>query len=313
MHNARLAIDLLCLYFRKSRFLAGVEHLLRLRIPDGTFWTWEVYSLGATLRRVFGLGWVKALHVGSDHGISLATEPAEADLRLQTGLHVTWSSWRAKMVFPDGRLVLRAQHPWVLFRKIRGYSLSGKAKGTLVFVPHSVPGLEYEEFSLEEFLKTLDLLPKKLRPFTLCLQFHDATLEASLKIAKTGYRFVTLGNSLSPSYADRFYSLIQNFEYATSPSIGSQLFYCHEMGVKYFLFNPDKKFERKLKPTDGVPSPNPEIVQRIEAAFDYGTLGTHLTARDSIVNDALGLDLDKPQNFGYGPLLESIKGKEIRK
>lgn len=309
----RLAIDVFTFFVRKSRLLAGIENLARLRIPDRTYWTWEVYSLGATLRKVLGLGWSRALNVGSDHGISLATEPGEADLRLQTGLHVTWSSWRANMVFPDGRLVLRAQHPWVLFRKIRGYSLSGRAKGTIIFIPHSVPGFEYEEFSLEKFLETLDLLPSKLRPFTVCLQFHDATLQASLKIAKTGYRFVTVGNSLSPSYADRFYSLVRKFEYATSPSIGSQLFYCHEMGVKYFLFNPDKKFERKFKPTDGVPSPNPEIVQRIEAAFDYGNLTTHRTARDSIVNDALGLDLEKSQNFGYGPLLESIKGREIRK
>lgn len=310
LRKARLAIDLFTLFVRKSRLLAGIEHLIRFRVPDKTFWTWEVYSLGATLRRVLGLGWREKLSLGSDHGVSLSVEPGEADLRLQTDLHVTWSSWRAKMVFPDGRLVLRAQHPWVPYRKLKGYSLSGSVKGTIVFVPHSVPGLEQENFSLEEFLKTLDLLPTKLRPFTLCLQFHDATLEASLKIAKTGYRFVTVGNSLSPSYADQFYSLIQNFEYATSPSIGSQLFYCHELGVKYFLFDPEKKFQRRLRPTAGVPLPNFDIKQEIEDAFSFIHMEQSSWAKDSVVAAGLSLDLDAEDLYGYRPLLELLKTKE---
>jgi hypothetical protein len=309
LNQTRLVGDLLHLFVRKSRVLAALEHLVRLRTPDREFWTWEVYGLGSTLRRVLEIGWGPRLIAGSDHGISLGTEPSHADQLLKTNFHITWSSWRAEMKFSDDRRVIRAQHPWVPYRNIMGYNLSSQAKGTIAFVPHSVPGLEYEEFNLDAYLETLRCLPQNHQPLTLCLQFHDASVEAVLKISKAGFRAVTAGNSLSPSYADRFYSLIRKFEYATSPSIGSQLFYCHELGVKYFLFDPDKKFQRKLQPTNGVPLPNLELVQRIESAFDFESMGSRLQERDSIVNDGLGLDLDDSQNFGYGPLLKLITRK----
>jgi hypothetical protein len=305
----RLVCDLLSLFVRKSRILAALEHLVKLRAPDKKFWIWEVYGLGATLRQVLDIGWGPHLRAGSDHGIGLATEPSHADQMMKTDIHITWSSWRAKMKFPDGRLVLRTQHPWVPYRKLKGYHLSPHAQGTIVFVPHSVPGLDYEEFDLDAYLETLKTLPENFHPLTLCLQFHDASVEAACKVARAGFRAVSAGNSLSPSYADRFYSLIRTHEYATSPSIGSQLFYCHELGVKYFLFDPDKKFQRKLKPTDGLPLPNLELVQRIEAAFDFESVGNQLQEKNSIVIDGLGLDLDASQNFGYGPLLKSIKRK----
>jgi hypothetical protein len=304
-----LVVDLTNLFIRKSRVLAAFEHLLRVRTPDKEFWTWEVYALGAALRRVLNLRWNTRLRAGSDHGINLGTEPGDSDKKLNTDIHVTWSLWRAKMEFPDARLVLRAQHPWVPYRKSKGYKLLPQARGTIVFVPHTVPGLDYEEFNIEDFLATLKSLPEKFQPLTLCLQFHDASIEAVVKIAKAGYRSVTAGNSLSLAYADRFYSLIREHEYATSPSIGSQLFYCHELGLKYFLFDPGKKFQRKLKPTNGVPSPNLELVKRIEGAFDFASMGSRLRERNTIVEDGLGLDLDASQNFGYGPLLKSIKGK----
>lgn len=300
-------MDLVTLFVRKSRLLAGIEHLIRFRVPDKTFWNWEVYGLGSTLRKVLGIDWSRQLNAGSDHGVNLGTEPGEADIKLQTDLYLTWSSWRSQMTFPDNRMVVRVQHPWVPYRKIRRYHLSPKAKGTIVFVPHSVPGLRYEEFNLDLFLDNLDLLPAKLRPLTLCLQFHDASVESALKITKAGHRCVTVGNSLSPSYADRFYALIRNFEFATSPSIGSQLFYCHELGNKYFLFNPDNKFERKLKPTPGVPLPNLTIVKEIEEAFTFNNLGQNSMAKDSVVSAGLGLDLGAECLYGYEPLLEALK------
>lgn len=307
--DARLAIDLMVLLIRKSRILAGIEHLLRLRTPDKTFWTWEVYALGATLRHVLGIGWSPKLAVGADHGIGFGTEPSEVELGLKTGLYLTWSSWRSQLAFPDNRKVVRVQHPWVPYRKMKRYFLSHEAQGTIVFVPHSVPGLSYEDFNLDSFLENLDLLPSKLRPFTLCLQFHDASLESALKIAKAGHRFVTVGNSLSPSYADRFYALIRNFEYATSPSIGSQLFYCHELGNKYFLFDPDKRFQRKLKPTAGIPLPNLSVFKEIEVAFAFSNLDKGSRAKDLLVAAGLGLDLKTRDLYGYKPLLELLKTK----
>ena len=309
LNKMRLVCDLLSLFVRKSRILAALERIVKLRSPDKKFWTWEVYALGATLRQVLNIGWGPKLNAGSDHGISLGTEPSRADLLLETDLHITWSSWRSTMNFPDGRMVSRTQHPWVPYRKLKGYHLSSQARGTIVFVPHSVPGLDYEEFDLDAYLETLKALPKPFQPLTLCLQFHDASVGAVIKIAKAGFRAVTAGNSLSLSYADRFYSLIRTHEYATSPSIGSQLFYCHELGLKYFLFDPGKKFQRKLKPTNGVPSPNLGLVQKIEEAFDLANMGSRLRERDTLVSAGLGLDLDASQNFGYGPLLKSIKGK----
>ena len=43
-----------------------------------------------------------------------------------------------------------------------------------------------------------------------------------------------LGNSLSPHFVDRFYSLLANFSHAVGASTGSQSYFCHEYGVHYF-------------------------------------------------------------------------------
>jgi len=309
LNHLRVVGDLLQLFVRKSRVIAGLEHVLRLRKPERTFWTWEVYSLGATLRRTLGLGWGSEIKTGSDHGISLATAPSQAEENMRPAPYVTWSSWRASLKFSDERPVYRVQHPWIPYRRLKGFTKSPKARGTLVFVPHSVPNLSYEGFELEGFIEMVNQLPKEFRPFTFCLQFHDANLSTALKIARFNVRVVTLGNSLSPSFANRFYSLISKYEFATSPSIGSQLFYSHELGVRYFLLDPEKQFQRRLQPTQGIALPNKEIVNRIEEAFDFGNLETHSREKDAIVYDALGLGLDAAQNFGYTPILKSINRK----
>ncbi len=312
MNLRRMVFDLTRLFFRKSRVLTAIQHIARLRKPAKRFWTWEVYSLGAALRRVFNLGWRQPLCFGSDHGVSLATAPSDIEEGMGPAPYVTWSSWRASLKFSDSRLVYRVQHPWVPFRKLKGYSMSPKAHGTLVFVPHSVPGLNYEQFDLESFIAMVNRLPDVFHPLTFCLQFHDANVRSAILIAKSGAKVVTLGNSLSLSFVDRFYSLVRGYEYATSPSAGSQLFYCHELGVKYFLFDPEKKFQRRLEPTEGLVLPNDEIVQRIEEAFDFSNISTHQRQRNLIVDEGLGLDLEAADWYGYRSLLEDYKGNELR-
>jgi len=306
MRDFQVFFDYVLLLIRKSRILTALEHLFRLRIPDRQFWNWEVYSLGSSLRRIAGISWYRRIPLSSDHGIALANEPSKAEEELGAPCHVTWSSWREKLNFSDKRQVLRIQHPWIPYRKLRGYTLAPHAKGTLVFVPHSVPGLDFEAFDLEAFVETMGLLPAEMKPLTFCLQFHDANLSSALTISRAGHRFVSVGNSLSPSYADRFYRTIRPYKYATSPNIGSQLFYCHEFGLKYFLFDPEKLFQRKLRPVAGVPAPNAEVISKIQNAFAFVNLNSHNQEREAIVRDGLGLDLLLNKGGNYRALLNVI-------
>jgi len=282
-------IEIVRLKIRASRFLAQISNLLLLKWPSRTFWTWEVYGLGHSLKDVLGIAQRKTIRTGSDHGLTFVVDPLAPEVAIPTEIHVTWSKWRTSLEFPDSRQILRIQHPWIAFRKKHDISLSKSASGTLVFVPHSVPGLVLP-FDLVEYIKFLSSLPQEFHPLVFCLHVHDMERKIVRDIHRQGFSVVTVGNNLHPRYVRRFYGILKNFKYATSPDVGSPLFYCHEFGVKYFLYDMESKFQRKSQ-IELTRLIHEEIIERIEKAFGLENLTDPSLEKDTLVNDALGLDL----------------------
>jgi hypothetical protein len=274
---------------RASRLLAQVSNFLLFKWPSKTFWTWEVYGLGHSLKDVLGIAQRKKICAGSDHGITFDVAPIAAEVAIPARIHVTWSKWRTSLEFPDNREVIRIQHPWIAFRKKHAISRSKNATGTLVFVPHSVPGSK-SYFDLKGYVNFLSLLPQEFHPLVFCLHMHDVERKTIRHIQKEGFSVVTTGSSLHPRYIRRFYGILKNFKYATSSSIGSQLFYCHEFGIKYFLYDHKSKFQRS-EPFFFVPPAHEYVLEQIEKTFGFENLLDPSLAKDKIVNDALGLDL----------------------
>jgi hypothetical protein len=278
------------LNFRTSRFLAQIANLLILKRPSRIFWTWELYGLGYSLKHVQGISQRRRISTSSDHGISFYIDPFSEESAIPANTHVTWSKWRTSLQFPDGRKVIRVRHPWIEYRKMHGFSLSRKASGTLVFVPHSFPGLS-SEFQILNYLKLVSSLPKDFHPLVFCLQMHDVKKDLVHAIHNKGYSVVTVGNSLHPRYVHRFYGLLKNFEFATSPTVGSQLFYAHEFGVKYFLFDPENEFQRRLN-FESPRQIHNDVIKRIENAFQLQNLFDQPAEKNYLVSEALGLDCE---------------------
>ena len=286
----KFALQRVSLYLRTSRLMTQIANVLILHRPSRIFWTWELYGLGYCLKYVQGISQRTKISTSSDHGITFSAAPWPEEYVIPANTHVTWSIWRTSLEFPDGRKVIRIRHPWIDYRKIHGFSLSKNAVGTLVFVPHSVPGLP-SEFSMLSYVEVVSSLPKDFHPLVFCLQMHDVKKDIVHAIHNKGYDVVTVGNSLHPKYVRRFYGLLKNFEFATSPTIGSQLFYAHEFGVKYFLFDPENEFQRPLN----LESPRPihnDVMERIENAFQFQNLFDQPVEKDSLVSGALGLDCE---------------------
>jgi hypothetical protein len=283
-------VEKIRLKVRASRLLAQAANLLTLHVPSKTFWTWEVYGLGHSRKDIQSIPQRKILRSGSDHGVALEVEPLEAEEAIPAKVHFTWSIWRTNLRFSDGRQVVRIQHPWIAFREKHGLKPRETVSGTLVFVPHGNPGFESDYFDIVEYVKFLSLLPREFHPLVFCLHAHDVQEKYAREIHKLGFSVVTVGSSLHPRYVRRFYGILKNFKYATSTRIGSQLFYCHEFGVKFFLLDQDQKFRRYFQVLVGRQYHN-EVIERIEQSFGFENLAAHPFAKDSIVSDALGLDL----------------------
>mgnify|MGYP001169048119 FL=1 len=67
------------------------------------------------------------------------------------------------------------------------------------------------------------------------MQRNDASDENILKFRKYNLPIISAGESTSVHYVERFYNMISRFNFATSNRGGSELFFCEELGVKFFL------------------------------------------------------------------------------
>jgi hypothetical protein len=286
----RKALEIFKLKLLTSRLLAQIANLLILRWPSKVFWTWEVYGLGYALKDAQGIAQRRKIRTSSDHGLTFRVNPLSDEMNIPADTHVTWSEWRTCLKFPDGRKVIRIQHPWVTYRKKNNILLSKNASGTLVFVPHS--GLGWPtEFDVTSYVNLVSSLPDNFRPLVFCLHMHDVNRDVIRAIQDEGFSVVTVGNSLHPRYVRRFYRLLKNFEFATSPEIGSQLFYAHELGLKYFLHDPENKFQRSAV-IDANFQIHQDVVEKIHVAFGIDNLLDKSMAKHNLTNDALGLDCD---------------------
>lgn len=279
------------LRLRTSRILTIASIISRVGFPSKIFWTWNVYSLGYSLRKGQNLSRFTSLNFSSDHGIALEVKPLAQEEAIPAGTHFTWCSWREGMEFANRREVVRIQHPWIQYRSRLGLSRKLDSQGTLVFGPHSVVGYSEEFFDLRSYIELLSALPSAFGDLTYCLHPHDVSYKTIDTLRKAGVRVTTAGNSLHPLFAQRFYKIAAQHKYATSPKIGSHLFYCHEFGLEFFLYDPELRFQRTLTKPEGQVEVAQEYKTLVEEAFMLHNVGLQTKEKNKLVSEALGLDL----------------------
>jgi hypothetical protein len=261
------------------------------------YWPTELYSFGRCYRLWTGWPWWLPIPLYGDHGVCLFGQLEPHELRSKPRVHLTWYKERAganRML--DGKRVERVRHPWVVYRERAGYVQKADAMGTLVFHTHTIVGLELGEYDWTAYFSTLRELPEEYQPVVICLHRHDIAKGYHRAIREAGFPMVSAGDTSSPYFVDRFYSLLSRFKYATSNSGGSELFYSEEMGVRYFLAGKppvlvnvtrDDRPKGQLTISDAIAQASLKKKDALFRAFPP----VASEEKNAFVSDILGLDL----------------------
>ncbi len=201
------------------------------------YWTSEIYSLGKTYRFKFGFSKLLPLIFYSDHGVGLEEWLFDHEIHNKARYHLTFSRLKFESLREfSPKKVLLVEHPYLYYKKVMGFKPRNNRKGTICFIPHTVPseGKQFD-FNFELYLKVLDNLDDKYKPFVLSLQMHDVTIENLRKIRKYNIPIISAGNTLNSDFVDNLYNNISNFMYATSPEIGTHTWICQDFGIDFFI------------------------------------------------------------------------------
>lgn len=196
----------------------------------------EIYSMGKTFRRAYKFPKFLSLPIASDHGVNIQSTYDEYE-RNSKGPFFTWNLDKYKFIKRLHREVYFVPHPWIEYKN-KHINFKKEKSGTIIFFPKSTT-LKVNIKFLDQYMKSLKKLPKKCKPISICLFFHDIKYDnLHKKIRKYNFPIVTAGYSSSKYFVDRFYDLISNFKYASSPlgaRPSSNFFFCIEAGIPFFF------------------------------------------------------------------------------
>lgn len=207
----------------------------------------ELYSHGKSFREFANYSKFLPLCIHSDHGVSIQSN--YIDYEKSTNLpFLTWNYSKYLEIKKTGREVYYVQNPWINYRRKKFNNKKKiQKRGTIIFFPKSISGVKVELKDLNKYISSIKKLPKKCQPISICLSFYDINYyNLHKKLRKYGLNLVTVGNSSSQNFIDRFYKLISKFKYASAP-LGARplsgFFYCIEYGLPFFFHGRNIKYK----------------------------------------------------------------------
>jgi hypothetical protein len=201
------------------------------------FWPTEIYSFGKCYRDWLGVSKLLPIPFYGDHGVTLSNSLSNHEVNNNSNYHFTWNKYRFENHNNHkSKKLIYITNPWVIYRRKNNINLKYNRKGTIVFYSHTNIGIDFENENHDEYFIELNKLGSEFKPLVICIHMHDINKGLHKKLRKYGFPLITIGNSLNTNFIDRFYETISNFKQGTSNIIGSQLFYCTEIGLPYFLY-----------------------------------------------------------------------------
>ncbi len=278
--------------------LGGHDKCLQYKPAKWIYWPVELYSFGRCYRDWLNLpSWIP-LPLYGDHGVAWSAELAFHELSSKPKVHLTWYKSRARSLADrKEKYIIHITHPWITYRRKYGINKKADACGTLIFFSHSNDGVEITDYDWESYFGELKKLPDEYQPLVVCMHRHDISKEYHKAIRKYNIPIISAGETSSPYFVDRFYDVISHFKYATSNTGGSELFYCEEFGVKYFIAGKPPAFidngdYRLPEGEDELESQmeNAAITKKRELFCRFPPVPS--VQKDEFVRDVLGLDVN---------------------
>jgi hypothetical protein len=257
------------------------------------YWPPEMYSFGKIYRMKYKFFKFAPLIFYSDHGVTVFDHLDPHEKFNKARYHLTFS----KIKYENNRLlkgktIKLVEHPYLFYRKQRNFTINGKAKGTVIFIPHSNPGIDEKiDLDLDTYWKKISLLDEKFKPFTFCVHMHDCNQEFLSKLRKYGIPIVSAGNSMHEDFVDRFYEIISNFKFATSSDFGSHSLLCEEFGIKFFIYGLSEKMHEENRTSPG-------IYHELIDIFKIENLNDKVR-KDYYLDLLLGRNSEKTSNWNY--------------
>lgn len=262
------------------------------------FWPTELYSFGRCYRLWLNWPSILPIPVYGDHGVALSGELQEHEINNRAAYYLCWYNKRVDSIKKyKKKRIIHITHPWVIYRRIAGYDLKKDAKGTLIFYPHSNDGIEIIDYDWDSYFDSLKSLDNNYKPIVICMHRHDVVKGYHKNLRKYNIPIVSAGETLSPLFVDRFYDLISNFRYATSPTGDSELFYCEEIGIRFFILGKEPVYYNFSHPQNPIGRLQPRDELAVASTQTKKTLFSKFPPASSpekqqFVTEVLGLDLD---------------------
>lgn len=264
-------------------------------------WESEFTSFGKTFRKWARYPSVLPLFFTSDHGVHWESRCWPNEINSPYKTFFTWNKKKsAAMKLEHGKSSYYVPHPWVFYRKKYWGNPVSPRKGTLVFYAHSNGACSPLYNNLDDYIEALTKLPEKYQPISICMSSHDIEKGTHKKLRKYGIPIVTAGSTRARDFVDRFYSLIYQFHYATSPNIGSHTFYVLEAGIPFFIFGDHPEYH--MNGSEAVPDGLMDLrnygdeddIIRLEhlRALLSRQVDTVTIEQQLLVSEYLGLDSD---------------------
>lgn len=212
-----------------------------------SYWDSELYSQGLLLRAMASWPTVLPIPICGDHGASATTLWPRA-FESNSRDHLTPSAFNYLVADrPVGTKLHLIPSPWGHWIRSNKVTLATDARGTLAFIPHLLPGDRHDVETLEEYVNQLTMLPEEYQPVVACVHMHDARSGLAERLKGMGLAVVTAGNTSHPLFFLRWIAIARLFNFATSPSPGSELIHFHLLGGKYFIHGTKPTFKGPLE------------------------------------------------------------------
>lgn len=252
----------------------------------------SIYSLGRGIKMMAGIPQWLPVPATIDHAVEQSDALYGSQQTQLSRYHLTWSKWRIAAEGSTHKKIHFTMHPMVAIRRLKKLSKLVAARGTIIFVPHS----DQQTDTHVDFPRLIDSvlsLPENLKPLVLCLHMEDINRGLHKKLRKFGLPIVTAGNANSLWFADRFYSILRNFQYGTSSVNGSHSFLAEEFGVSFFLLGDQVEALEVNRLHSAI---HPEGSQGLHRAQRFDEVfrtfpPTRTVEKDQLVQYALGTDI----------------------
>lgn len=203
----------------------------------------EVYSHGRAFRE--WLDWPNSLPIPvfSDHGVHFQRDFSRLEKYNEARVHLTWSKWRDNSHNRQFKQVIRVPHPWTIWRRENRVVPSETRAGTVVFMPHTLPGIEYRDYDLAHLIQEVNISEiDDVRAIMIAMPDVHRGLHRHWR--KFGVPIISAGASSSPFFIERFYQLVRQFKFAVSPTVGTSAFICEELGLPVHVKGEEFQFPR---------------------------------------------------------------------